>query len=531
MSKKKKSAKTAKPTLALASIKALTAPIDALHATSTDEALEAALVQFAKNVKAASVVRATVAKQAALKQLHVLKVPGATEVLKAVLSAAPVADVESDEPSYIPDPPPWPHEVDGAALLNAQRAVFPTYSVLPDHADVALALWALYTHCLDVHAVKGEHVSTFAHNPLLVITSLLEDSGKTRLVEILIGLIRRPMAGVHTSRAALVRDLDRDHPTAVLDEADTYQNLDKDYRYILDGAHTRRLAWDTTSIAKDDKYWKSKRRSIYVAIVLALIGDLPRTVMSRALVIRMQRKLESELIADFTAPGEAEKLVPLKRQCIRWAADHLAALKTAAPSIPKGLRNRAADCWRPLFAIADLCGGPWPALAREAALALNVGRVTDNEALDLLRDVEALFAASSEWAPSSWILKTLNEHPDGQWSALGHKGLTGKKLSLMLAGFHIAPVVHYWAPEDWLPEWGPYPASGTGGKASGYQRGPVVQACQRNLVSVVSDESQISQGVPISTFGDSGISLHTSEDGPQSLTSLTKAADWQAEKA
>ena len=40
---------------------------------------------------------------------------------------------------------PWPEQVDGAALLDALRAHFRRYVVLPEHVDVALALWALNT--------------------------------------------------------------------------------------------------------------------------------------------------------------------------------------------------------------------------------------------------------------------------------------------------------------------------------------------------------------------------------------------------
>ena len=47
------------------------------------------------------------------------------------------------------------------------------------------------------------------------------------------------------------------------------------------------------------------------------------------------------------------------------------ALRRADPSIPKGLHDRAADNWGPLFAIADEAGGKWPERAREIAVAFS----------------------------------------------------------------------------------------------------------------------------------------------------------------
>ena len=60
----------------------------------------------------------------------------------------------------------------------------------------------------------------------------------------------------------------------------------------------------------------------------------------------------------------------LKRKCARFVADHAEAIAKAEPEMPAGLTNRSADIWEPLLALADLAGGGWPKLAREAAAGL-----------------------------------------------------------------------------------------------------------------------------------------------------------------
>jgi hypothetical protein len=40
---------------------------------------------------------------------------------------------------------PWPEAINGSALLEELRRHFKGYVVLPEHADIALALWVLHT--------------------------------------------------------------------------------------------------------------------------------------------------------------------------------------------------------------------------------------------------------------------------------------------------------------------------------------------------------------------------------------------------
>ena len=61
-----------------------------------------------------------------------------------------------------------------------------------------------------------------------------------------------------------------------------------------------------------------------------------------------------------------------RRTCVRNSGefeayiketDNFAALKACEPGLPPTAFNRLADNWRPLFAIAQIAGAPWPELA------------------------------------------------------------------------------------------------------------------------------------------------------------------------
>src|SRR5262245_27913187 len=61
------------------------------------------------------------------------------------------------------------------------------------------------------------------------------------------------------------------------------------------------------------------------------------------------------------------------------------------PQMPETLNDRAADNWRPLLAIADLAGGEWPQLARQACLTLSGESPGEAKGVMLLADCGPAF--------------------------------------------------------------------------------------------------------------------------------------------
>ncbi len=114
------------------------------------------------------------------------------------------------------------------------------------------------------------------------------------------------------------------------------------------------------------------------------------TLASRCIVIRMHRKTTGE---------ECERLkrldaTELKRKCARFVADHAEQIARAEPEMPKGLTNRAADIWEPLLVLADLAGGRWPGLVREAAVGLTARAQEYSPIGSLLLDIFLAFISS-----------------------------------------------------------------------------------------------------------------------------------------
>jgi hypothetical protein len=105
------------------------------------------------------------------------------------------------------------------------------------------------------------------------------------------------------------------------------------------------------------------------------------------------------------------------------------------------LTGRAADNWRPLFAIADTAGGKWPkrvrALATEAVSAMSEETV----GVMLLADIESILEKFHLGKIHSDDLVShlgaMEDRPWAEWSK--GKPITKRQLAILLKDFGVEP--------------------------------------------------------------------------------------------
>jgi len=152
------------------------------------------------------------------------------------LSPASIADAALGE-SAPPKTPssivraiePWDTAVDGAGLLDDLAVVYQRYVVLPAGAAYALALWTVHTYVYDRHMIT----------PRLALTSPEKRCGKTILLSLLTEMCARPLSTANVTAAVIYRVIERDHPTLLIDEADTFLPKAEDIRGIVNAGHRR----------------------------------------------------------------------------------------------------------------------------------------------------------------------------------------------------------------------------------------------------------------------------------------------------
>lgn len=341
----------------------------------------------------------------------------------------------------------WPTPVDGSELLASVAWELSNYVALPEGASPAIALWVLFAH--------GHEL--FGHSPLLVAASPVKRSGKTTLLELLRRVVPYPRFVSNISPASLFRltgvvddnasqdTLRRTGPvwTLLADEADSWLRDGSDFRGLLNAGHARSSAYVLRVVDG-----RSKTFAVWFPKVLALIADrggLPQTVLDRSIVVPMRRRLPHEEVKRLRTDVDLRSLTDLRRQAERWIADNSELLRTSDPAMPDRLHDRAADNWRPLFAIADIAGGPWPVLARRASLILTPEvDETGEDAVMLLGDIRDLFQREQiNKIPTLVIIDALRLIEDRPWS----QRLDPFSLAKTLRRFDIKPKALWHTPD------------------------------------------------------------------------------------
>ncbi len=251
----------------------------------------------------------------------------------------------------LPAAPPLPNSQtpeplnSGQALLDALTSVLARFVVLPKHAAEALALWIVHTYAFELRDVSV----------YIGIESPEKRCGKTTLLTVLSELAHNAIAATNISPSAFFHVIEKDRPTLLIDEADTFLNANEPLRGILNAGYKKKTAYvlRTAPTPKQDsdndhelsacaaasplpeaageasvnnKSWQGKgkgqllnsktpkllnlahqsknplihqsnstvRYSTWCPKAIATIDRLPDTLADRCIIIRMQRKLEGE---------------------------------------------------------------------------------------------------------------------------------------------------------------------------------------------------------------------------------------------
>ncbi|MEU3065250.1 DUF3631 domain-containing protein [Streptomyces subrutilus] len=322
----------------------------------------------------------------------------------------------------------------GTALLDDLRTAIGRYVVLPsDEALTAVTLW-----------VAASHVQPgLQHAPRLAVVGPTKGCGKSRLLDVLYETVHQPMMTVNTSPAVVFRVIGKNPPTLLVDEADTIfgpKAGDKeDLRGLLNAGHQRnRPAWRISGPEH-----KPTAFPTFAMAALAGIGDLPDTIMDRAIVIRMQKRKPGERITPFRSRYSVPELHALRDRLAGWLVPLRGTVAGAVPKMP--VEDRAADTWEPLVIVADLAGGHWPARARAACLAMTRNEVVQDEQTTLktrlLRDIRRVFDQENgrKALRSQDLLAVLIQDAEAPWAEYGTKGLNAYHLANLLRDFGISP--------------------------------------------------------------------------------------------
>jgi hypothetical protein len=206
----------------------------------------------------------------------------------------------------------------------------------------------------------------------------------------------------NVTAAAIYHLLDRRSHSLLVDEGDNLGLLTNGIlRSVFNSGHRRGGSISRFVGGRSRKY------PTFAPLAVAAIGMMPLPLLHRAVVINMQRSAARLQRLNEYDPS----FIASREQIQRWAATCALA---PDPEVPSSLRNRAADNWRALLAIADDLGRGEE--ARAAAVALCADRPDEDPGVVLLVDIQTILTTlGADRIASGTLVEALLALDDGMW--------------------------------------------------------------------------------------------------------------------
>ena len=321
----------------------------------------------------------------------------------------------------------------GADILNGVEAFLSRFVAYPsEHARIAHVLWIAHTHRMDA----------WESTPRIAFLSPEPGSGKSRALEVSELLVPLPVHAVNTTPAYLFRKVadEAGLPTILYDEIDTVfgprAKDNEDIRGLLNAGH-RKGAVAGRCVVRGATV-VTEELPAYCAVALAGLDDMPDTLMSRSVVVRMRRRGPNEVVEPFRRRLHADEGFALRDDLANWSR----SIPTGVwPEMPAGIVDRNADIWEALLAVADHAGAEWPERARAAGLAFvaDSGAGAPSMGVRLLEDLRTVFTnAGTEHLSTEVILVGLLDLEESPWGDIRGKALDARSLSRRLSKYQIA---------------------------------------------------------------------------------------------
>lgn len=304
-----------------------------------------------------------------------------------------IREVFTERPKrpYEADPEPWLEDVDLLDVVTEIEALIRRVMYLRPECVTAVAYFCIATW----------FVEYIDYAPYMVITSPAKRCGKSTLLELMMGLIRRPYVfSGRPTESTLFRQIEKYCPALLVDEVDTFLKNCPELQGLLNGGIKRKLAFisrteSTKSGAKFVKDFSTFGFKVFSGIGAQGAGA---ALVDRAIVIFVERK-------DVGNKREKLRDIPedvfetLKRKMRRLAfqyGEQIQNMRGAArPDMPEEFGDRDCDKWELICALADIAGTDEGRRVRDCAETIVNERGDEHWTTQLLADAGAVVTRAS----------------------------------------------------------------------------------------------------------------------------------------
>jgi hypothetical protein len=303
-----------------------------------------------------------------------------------------------------------------------------------EHARVAHTLWIAHTHGM----------SLWDSTPRIAFLSKEPGSGKSRALEVTELLVPNPVETVNVTPAYIFRKVGQGDalPTLLYDEIDTVfgprAKENEEIRGLLNAGYRKHSKAGRCAVK--GKEIVTEEISAYCAVAFAGLGNLPETILSRSIVIRMRRRKTAEGLERFRRRILLEQGNGLRDQLSMWLNEISSAeVQLKWPDLPLQISDRDHDIWEALVLLGDRAGKTWGAKAREAALVLTSSRdnFEPSKGAKLLADIKTVF--DEDRLPTAELISRLISLEEAPWGSINGQPLDARTLASELRGYDIHP--------------------------------------------------------------------------------------------
>ena len=234
---------------------------------------------------------------------------------------------------------PWNAPVDGNQLLGNTSKFIESVLFMPHEHILISALWSFFTY---IHSQSYVRVSTF-----LAFTSPTKEYGKSLALDVLALICFNGFPVGRITQSSFFRMIEQWKPTLFFEEfhlrAQTDPGLVADL--IVSYTKDRRVIVTNTNTLEPEPF------NIFCPKAFTYIGEMNDHLGARTIEMPMKKK-PVDLIKTRLIEIDDEVTIELRRQFLRWAVDHAAAIGSC-PSTRAGFpSNRTEDNWEILLKIA-----------------------------------------------------------------------------------------------------------------------------------------------------------------------------------
>ena len=314
-------------------------------------------------------------------QVNGLTMDQSKAVVRAIRGA--LNDEQRPKAPYEVDPTPWPEDVQ---IIDVIRDI-------EDMVARVMVMRPEYITAVAYYCLASWFVEYLDYSPYLVITAPDRECGKSKLLNLIGKLVRRPysMAGA-PSDSSVFRIIEQNTPTLLMDEVDTYLSKSKELQGILNGGIDRENAFVTRSEGTSSADMRAVRFSTFGFKVLSGIGSDKSgdALVSRAIIVKLDRKkaTDKRIRVRELPPLELENL---RRKMYRLVCAYGEGLKEKARGarvdMPLTMGDRDCDKWEAQALLADMVSAEEGARLRDVAEKISCVKGEPSWKTVLLADV------------------------------------------------------------------------------------------------------------------------------------------------